>query len=284
MATSSGKVYVGHVSSRIIRRDLEELFEKFGRVLGVEIKHGGFAFIDFEDPRDAEDAVRELNGYVLNGDRLLVEISKRAASGEGSGCFLCGDSGHWARDCPDASERGMDVRSGKCFRCGQSGHLAKYCRGEASEDYRREPNYYRRRSPPPYDRRGYGYRGRSRSPPPYDRRPSYMSARTPPEYYRRGRSRSPPRYGRSGSPLDYYSRGRSRTPPGYGRSRSPHGYRSRSPRYYGPSRSPRGYGRSPSPYDGPREPVRGRSPYSRDYPPEGDRSPLPPPVDDLIDR
>jgi arginine/serine-rich splicing factor 7 len=45
----------------------------------------------------------------------VVEISKRAG-GEGSGCFLCGGTGHWARDCPDASERGMDVRSGKCFR------------------------------------------------------------------------------------------------------------------------------------------------------------------------
>lgn len=52
---------------------------------------------------------------MLNGDRLVVEISKRAG-GEGSGCFLCGGTGHWARDCPDASERGMDVRSGKCFR------------------------------------------------------------------------------------------------------------------------------------------------------------------------
>lgn len=262
-----------------------------------------------QDARDAEDAVREMNGYVLNGDRLVVEISKRAASGEGSGCFLCGETGHWARDCPDASERGMDVRSGKCFRyatilvtrlcckiliclniiitrCGQSGHLAKYCRGEPSSDYqRREPNHYRRRSPPPYDRRSYGYHGRSRSPPPYDRRPGYMSARTPPDYYRRGRSRTPPRYGRSGSPIDYYSRGRSRTPPGYGRSRSPRGYpQSRSPHYYGRSRSPRGYGRSPSPYDDPRETVRGRSPYSRDYPQDGDRSPLLPAADDLIDR
>ncbi|GAB5590863.1 hypothetical protein Unana1_05763 [Umbelopsis nana] len=256
MSAQSGKVYVGHVSSRTTRRDLEELFDKFGRVQGVEIKHGGFAFVDFEDQRDADDAVRELNGYVLNGDRLVVEISKRAG-GEGSGCFLCGGVGHWARDCPDASERGMDVRSGKCFRCGQTGHLAKYCRGDSGRDYRREPSY-RRRSPPPYDRRDYAYpRGRSRSPPPYDRRPSYGAPRSPPDYYRRGRSRTPPGYGRSRSPVDYYSRGR--------------------------SRSPRGYGRSRSPYDMAREPPRRRSPYGggRDYPLD-DRSPLPPP-DDLMD-
>ncbi|KAI9285449.1 hypothetical protein BC943DRAFT_323361 [Umbelopsis sp. AD052] len=244
MAASSGKLYVGHVSTRTTRRDLEELFEKYGRVQNVEIKHGGFAFVDYEDSRDADEAVRELNGHSLNGDRLIVEHSKKAG-GEGSGCFLCGGTGHWARDCPDANERGMDVRSGRCFRCGQTGHLAKYCRGE--------PAYsgYRRRSPPPYGRRDYGYQrgGRSRSPVQYER--SYP--RSPPDYYRRERSRTPPRYGRSPSP-DYYSRGR--------------------------SRSPRGYGRSRSPYD--REPLRRRSPYggSRDYPPE-DRSPLP---NDMMER
>ncbi|ORZ14379.1 hypothetical protein BCR41DRAFT_371206 [Lobosporangium transversale] len=32
-------------------------FEKYGRVLSVELKHGGFAFVEYEDPRDADDAV-----------------------------------------------------------------------------------------------------------------------------------------------------------------------------------------------------------------------------------
>jgi RNA recognition motif-containing protein len=36
------------------------MFAKFGRIRTIALKQG-FAFIDFEDPRDAEDAVRELN-------------------------------------------------------------------------------------------------------------------------------------------------------------------------------------------------------------------------------
>ncbi|KAG0238212.1 hypothetical protein BGW42_006492 [Actinomortierella wolfii] len=211
-SSTHSTVYVGHLSHRTERRDVEELFEKYGRVLSVELKHGGFAFVEYEDPRDADDAVNKLNGYELDGNRISVEWSRRSG-GPGSGCFLCGGNGHWARECPEASEKGMDVKSGKCFKCGEPGHLARYCRGP---DTRRHP-------PPPHD---YHRRG----PPP------------PPRY---GRGRSPPHYR---DPYDYGYRGRgySRSPDrGYYRGRSPYGYRGRSPSpYYRDS----GRGRSPSPY------------------------------------
>ncbi|KAJ3130674.1 hypothetical protein HK101_004989, partial [Irineochytrium annulatum] len=87
-----------------------------------------------DEIRDAEDAIKGLNGYPFEGERLTVEFSKGArgsgggGAGGGGSCFVCGAQGHWARDCPDNAEQGMDVRSGKCFRCGQPGHLAKFCR------------------------------------------------------------------------------------------------------------------------------------------------------------
>ncbi|KAF9930620.1 hypothetical protein FBU30_000246 [Linnemannia zychae] len=215
-------VYVGHLSPRTERRDVEELFEKYGRVLSVELKHGGFAFVEYEDPRDADDAVSKLNGYELDGNRISVEWSRRSG-GPGSGCFLCNGTGHWARECPEASEKGMDVKSGRCFKCGQPGHLARYCRGADSRRH--------------YD--GPSYSDYRRGPPP------------PPRY---GRGRSPVHYGRD--PYDYgHRRGYSRSPDrGYGgpyRQRSPYhpgghgGYRGRSPSpYYRDG----GRGRSPSPY------------------------------------
>lgn len=36
----------------------------------------GFAFIEFEDPRDAEDSVRELDGRTVCGVKIRVEIAK----------------------------------------------------------------------------------------------------------------------------------------------------------------------------------------------------------------
>ncbi|CAJ0648172.1 13869_t:CDS:10 [Entrophospora sp. SA101] len=137
-------------------------FERYGKVLGVDVKPMGYAFVEFEDPRDADDAVKQLNGYELDGARIAVEWSRRSG-GPGSGCFLCGGQGHWARECPDAREKGMDVRSGKCFRCGEIGHLAKYCRGKpgggngGGGDYDRRGHssrYSRNRSPPYYSRGG----------------------------------------------------------------------------------------------------------------------------------
>ena len=39
--------------------------------------------MEFDDPRDAEDAVYELNGRSLNGDRVVVEHARRPGSGRG---------------------------------------------------------------------------------------------------------------------------------------------------------------------------------------------------------
>ena len=36
----------------------------------------GFAFIEFEDPRDAEDAVRDMDGRQVCGVRIRVELAK----------------------------------------------------------------------------------------------------------------------------------------------------------------------------------------------------------------
>ena len=98
----SEKLYVGHLPFAVSKRELDDLFGRYGPLANIEIKHGGYAFIQYgiiyslENPRDAEDAVRALHNYMFEGRRLTVEFSNKKGTG-GNACLLCGVEGHWAR-------------------------------------------------------------------------------------------------------------------------------------------------------------------------------------------
>lgn len=65
---------------RINFRDLGEYFEKFGRIVSLEIKvpprPPNFGFVEYGDYRDAEDAVRARDGRDFMGSRLRVEVAR----------------------------------------------------------------------------------------------------------------------------------------------------------------------------------------------------------------
>ncbi|BFZ04185.1 hypothetical protein BsWGS_07224 [Bradybaena similaris] len=71
------KVYVGDLGYGCAKQELEEKFSKYGQLRNVWVarKPPGFAFVEFEDSRDAEDAVRALDGAKINGRRVRVEMS-----------------------------------------------------------------------------------------------------------------------------------------------------------------------------------------------------------------
>ena len=58
------KVYVGELPKDATEKELEHAFSYYGALKSIWVAHNppGFAFVEFEDPRDADDAVRALDG------------------------------------------------------------------------------------------------------------------------------------------------------------------------------------------------------------------------------
>uniref|UniRef100_A0A8C3V4S4 Serine and arginine rich splicing factor 4 n=1 Tax=Catharus ustulatus TaxID=91951 RepID=A0A8C3V4S4_CATUS len=80
------RVYIGRLSYQARERDVERFFKGYGKILEVDLKNG-YGFVEFDDLRDADDAVYELNGKDLCGERVIVEHARgpRRDSSYGSG-------------------------------------------------------------------------------------------------------------------------------------------------------------------------------------------------------
>ncbi|XP_013385993.1 serine/arginine-rich splicing factor 6 isoform X2 [Lingula anatina] len=81
------RVYIGRLSYNARERDVERFFKGYGRIRDVMLKNG-YGFVEFDDYRDADDAVYELNGKDLCGERVIVEHARgpmRRGGGSGGG-------------------------------------------------------------------------------------------------------------------------------------------------------------------------------------------------------
>ncbi|XP_057837894.2 serine/arginine-rich splicing factor SR30 isoform X4 [Cryptomeria japonica] len=266
MRRSNCTIYVGNLPGDVTKGEIEDLFYKYGRIIDIDLKlpprPPGYCFIEFEDARDAEDAIRGRDGYKFDGHRLRVEIARGGGASSvdiyDSSSYYSGSrssstyrrsgyrvlvyglpsSASW-QDLKDHMRRAGDVCFAEVYRK-RSGTVGvvdyttyedmKYAIRKLDDSEFRNPfsrSYIRVREDRGYQSSYSRSRSRSRSP-------SY-------DYYRRGyRGRS---YSRSRSPSYRQSRSRSRS---YGYRRSYSGSRSRSPFSYSCSRS-RSRSHSPSP-------------------------------------
>ncbi|XP_071716698.1 serine/arginine-rich splicing factor RS31-like isoform X2 [Rutidosis leptorrhynchoides] len=229
-------VFCGNFEYETRQSDLEKLFGRYGRVDRVDMK-SGYAFVYFDDERDAEDAIRSLDNTPFGYDRRRLSVewargernrhrdgSKSMANQRPTKTLFIINFDPIRMRVSDIERhyepygKLLHVRIRRNFAFVQfetqeeatkalkSTHMSKILDRVVSVEYALRDDSERRSwsiSP----RINYGRRGDSpyRSPSPYRR------------------SRPSPDYGRAPSPVyDRY------TGPSYGRSRSPE-YGSRSP-------------------------------------------------------
>lgn len=75
----SRRVHVSNITTRITRKDLEEYFQKFGPITDIFIpketetrKTIMYAFLTFDDEKDARDLVESSKPHLIHGDTLNV--------------------------------------------------------------------------------------------------------------------------------------------------------------------------------------------------------------------
>ncbi|KAJ6842468.1 serine/arginine-rich-splicing factor SR34-like isoform X1 [Iris pallida] len=85
---STRTLYVGNLPGDIREKEVEDIFYKYGPIVEIDLKipprPPGYAFVEFEEARDAEDAIRGRDGYSFDGHKLRVEL---AHGGRGSSSF-----------------------------------------------------------------------------------------------------------------------------------------------------------------------------------------------------
>lgn len=182
----NAQIYIGDLRPGTTEVDLEQPFRRFGTIRHVWVARNpaGFGFVDFEDYRDAEDAIHALDGTRINGATVKCEMSKGVTK-RGGGDRRGGYEGR------------RDDRGGGGGGGGGERYVDRYPDRNAERDrYERRDD---RRAPPDerfdrdrfaggdrYDRGGARERLRSRSrspnPAPRRRRSRTRSASPPPPY------------------------------------------------------------------------------------------------------
>ncbi|KAM2027029.1 hypothetical protein ACFX1T_019387 [Malus domestica] len=76
---SSRTIYVGNLPGDICMREVKDLFLKYGPIVDIDLKIPPrppcYAFVEYEDPRDADDAIYGRDGYNFDGFHLRVKLA-----------------------------------------------------------------------------------------------------------------------------------------------------------------------------------------------------------------
>jgi RNA recognition motif-containing protein len=79
----SKRLFVGGLPFSIASPQLEEIFSKFGKVVSCDVitdrysgQSKGFAFVEMENDKEADEAINKLNGTELEGRKIVVNVAR----------------------------------------------------------------------------------------------------------------------------------------------------------------------------------------------------------------
>ena len=90
------KLYVGGLAYSVTDQELQQFFSEQGKVVSATVikdkfsgESKGFGFVEMEDIKEGQNAIKELNGKDLNGRSIMVNQARpqedRRPSGGGGG-------------------------------------------------------------------------------------------------------------------------------------------------------------------------------------------------------
>ncbi|KAF9901371.1 hypothetical protein EC991_006222 [Linnemannia zychae] len=77
---ASKTLYIGNIPYSFREPEVEEMFKKFGTIVKITVvldqytgRNKGFAFVEYEDRKNAEEAMEKYNGFDVEGRRLKLD-------------------------------------------------------------------------------------------------------------------------------------------------------------------------------------------------------------------
>jgi len=100
MSSSDTKLFIGGLSWDTTDSSLRDAFAKIGDVVEARVvmdkqtgRSRGFGFVEYKDPRDAQDAIDKLNGQEVDGREVRVDRASEKPSGSRGGPYEGGGGG-----------------------------------------------------------------------------------------------------------------------------------------------------------------------------------------------